>query len=1462
MDVTEGGNHKIEVGDITFYNMYLYSYSFSDTPSSKTLTVNFVDQSICLDKIFVGLPGRHGTQTGVNDEVFFGYDSFGGWNFYNPSSTVQVTAFSQTYEFRLMCLECNSLRPRKYIRPTPEEPPQKITRMAYMAGDGKPCPNTMPRNTHIKVKQGQPCVDGGYMLIGKEGFTETPCEIPKVEYTFDELCDALDWILGADPKGCIQESHRHNLREFKRSATYEASYTGNLREVLSAWGADFSFDFSFDYSKPDPEIVGISLEEPVDLEPVKDAIKLGFGADSDSGLIRNITETHTLENTYKQSPLVKYIKPPRPFLRNQKHYAKAVGKVLKLEDAVGNRANLGRSWEELYASVALAKYQPQARLTWLSDLARQKWSDPNWVNPDAYPVPCKECPDWDGPRNVWPVGTPLAGQKKYTSEYQCIKDGAGLGKDIPNNASLPGETWYNYGAAAGGVDAWGKAKIKAGAGAGLNEQWNYNHPTLCLEKMDHLPAYYCQGPVPKNTQVAPVVISNPLLVKNSSQRPGWQNPSWRIDVPWMSLGFFPEKRILDHNLKAKLLTIHRQGLEAGKNKKPFAHPIWDKPENYDLFVGIWNKAFQQKVEEYDRDVADNFLGKYGWWYGNRTNEEELALGIPPNFGPVNPPASIQQCPKWLFDYEAGQKHRTYMYKFDVETSPESNVYSGNSYPFVEVLKVNDYVFGDNGSAPIGDDSDPCTLCPERAIFQIEDNAWGTSQEIIDDLFSNKYIVNYPYSAAFVNPESLVAMSDIGEYVPYYTPILQDRMIRQAYADAGVPQFESEVYRPEDHPSGYFPGFAFIPNMDRATGVGGSPILKVDYDHWSCPLSPPAPPPSPTDFCMTGCPPPTCGDAGAPAPPNCIEPCWDCLKSTGKQYGTLRSAGAPAGTTYPWGPIETGGNGSNPNYEPQNPAWAKCLVMACAEDYGYCVKDHKTVGYPTARENDDGIMLPAMDKAACEALPDQYVYPTSNGGVPCMGPAQWQGADSAADCVANPLSTSIGIKVSINDDPNACACWECSLNNVGQGVFFFGEESAAADYCNAQMSLVQKDELTITAGSGTGGITVNIPTVPPFGVLVPAATGGTDDQNNINTAAQIVLATQAHVSGFAGASVVSFGTNVVTFTFPLGILTNNGKVTASAQPDAGVTTTSTQGQAIQAVRVLTSAGCPGEQGPEGPCPTNTYLKSSEIINEQVYDNTRRRKMQWAADNATPADCTLWCEEDIVKTVCGCDPPKEPIHHFSNYRARYLKITHLNITKKIIFPIEHDYRGFWMSDATEKGYYPRKQIVLGTPPTSEELNAANVMETRIVDADVTQDLDTIEMGGDNGAPGAYQEQLVVSNPYNLDSNNVPIPEVVSLPTYYTFMRSVSKSADKPNETINLKVDGTEFDKLTDLLTPAKGLSGFTVSVGSDGISTDLTYLSRPAKLPKRDVLLQKIGPRAIEGRIPKPSIDSRLNDWNIK
>ena len=146
----------------------------------------------------------------------------------------------------------------------------------------------------------------------------------------------------------------------------------------------------------------------------------------------------------------------------------------------------------------------------------------------------------------------------------------------------------------------------------------------------------------------------------------------------------------------------------------------------------------------------------------------------------------------------------------------------------------------------------------------------------------------------------------------------------------------------------------------------------------------------------------------------------------------------------------------------------------------------------------------------------------------------------------------------------------------------------------------------------------------------------------------------------------------------------------------------------------------------------------------------------------------------------------------------------------------------------------------------------MATRIIDIDATPELDALEAT----TAGKFEERLVVTNSHL----SPPQPEVVSLPQYYTFVQGIAQSADRPGETISVKLDGTEFDTFREtlpdgtsvnLLTPANGLATFTISLDGEGVSTSLSFKSRPKKLPKRDVLLQKIGPRALEGQMSKPT-----------
>ena len=1181
--VSSGGDHKITiggvrpwtapgappadpVGGVTFNRMYIYSYSFNNTPGSKTLTVNFVDHSMCLDKIFVGLIGRHGTKTAL---------AAGVDDIYNPADEVQVKSVSLSFGFRLLCLRCNELRPTKDITPAPWEPPRTVTRQAYIAGDGNPCGGTGPINTYCRVDQDIECINGGYILLGSEQFKETECEIPKVEYTFDDLCNALDFILGADPQGCNGPvSYRHNLRDFKRSSTYQASYTGTLREVLSAWAADFSFDFTFDYSTEFLWIQGVDLKEPIDLTEVKNAIQSGFGPDSDRGLIRNHRELHTLENTYYQTPLVKYIKPPRPFQRAKTHYQDNMrGRVLTPLETVGTTAHLGRTDDELYVSMALATYQDEARIIWLSDLARSKHEETNWVNPlhgppgggaagevdPAYdPTVHGDCSKSEaGPNNGPAIITPLP---EFSTEADCqAADATNTWTPNPNDRRLRRDT------------PW--------PALGFFPSISFNKALDPTKKVDNTTAATNWNPRFFTKETGTLGLHSdreniPPMAWNPNQLPqldcGWAGPNEQVvggkKYPKRKMGrccptlFLDERTDLpDADRLTAACLCHKDNTLAYnhyfwrekvvadfmKDSSSSGHPIWSDPNKYSIYLGIWNENYQNKVGDFDRELADSFLGQYAYWWGNRTSAAELANNPPIyNYGPITPPPNERQCPSFTIGLEGDQEHSAYLYQHKITTLPESKIYSGNSYPFDSVLRVNGGFFA---IPPGAIDTEPyCTYCPQRSIFNIEDNAWGTPKNEVSKMFRNKYVISRSVGSPSFQ-EDPNTLSDLNNYIPIYKHLDPETDFDYFSTAIGISNWQDSIIKPEMMKSGYFPGLAIIPHMDKmkvdivvdnAGNTEEFPVLEVDYRHWRC-----------TEGQVNG---------DTPCPPD-----------------------------------------------------------------------------------DD-----------------------------------------------NPL------------DPFYCPDHWCLMGNVD------------------------------------------------------------GDGNSL-----------------------------------------------------------------------------------GPFPVGQWREDKEVFNAMVFQNYNRRREE--SQNIRPNDCILYCEEDIKREVCACPEQDEPIHGFENYNSRVLYVRHIDMSVPIVYPIEHDYTGFWVSEQLEKGNSMRKQVVMGEPPTPDKLREANVMSTRILDLDVTNDLDALEPD----TVGKFQEQIVVSNTHL----NPPQNEVVSLPQYYSFVLGTMQSADDPSESISVKVDGTEFDDLTDYLTPAYGLSSFNIVLDGEGLSTDLSFRSRPAKLPKRDVLMQKIGPRAIEGRIPKPAVN---------
>ena len=373
LDVSKGSEKVITIGGKVFPDMYLYSYSISTNSNAKTLTVDFVDKSLMLDKIFVGLIQRHAM--GLATSYGGGGRVTGPWDdrFGRSKGRWEV----RRAKFSVSCWECpetalangrdpinDAWRVRYHFPADPsiiepstgvgqQQPPNTVERFVCEAG-------ASGANFHEDTDG----IDGGYVIMGKEQFTETNCDLASVDYSFEELCDALTAILARAGGGS------HNFANFDRTKgkqkEYRQNYIGTLREVLNNWGADYGFDFFFDGA----DLVGYDLSAGIDLTPVRNAINAGFRkGNADLSLIEGMSESYSLENTYKQNIIARYTSPPNTRDISFTHQVYKEGEVMSIFDAVGNTCLYGRPTGVFLKCTALAKYHPASRLIYLTDYA-------------------------------------------------------------------------------------------------------------------------------------------------------------------------------------------------------------------------------------------------------------------------------------------------------------------------------------------------------------------------------------------------------------------------------------------------------------------------------------------------------------------------------------------------------------------------------------------------------------------------------------------------------------------------------------------------------------------------------------------------------------------------------------------------------------------------------------------------------------------------------------------------------------------------------------------------------------------------------------------------------------------------------------------------------------------------------------------------------------------------------------
>lgn len=244
-------SYEIKIGSLTLSKMYLYSYEISRSVGQKVATLNFLDGSFILDKIFVGLVNRHGA-TGDG-----------------PLTPFEVPA---------LCLSCDG---------------SKLS----------PKTGSVLRKIFSGLEVNVDPLLGGSIILGQEQFVEGACDIPDVAYNFTQLL-----------QGITQAGINHtNFVDI--NPKYYQSYVGSLREVLSNWCADFGYSFYWDLSQDGLKAIDLKIEVDYinDIKNiVKNNTNLGVdGTNEDTLAIESFNESATLEGTVTQKFISRYLKPFR-----------------------------------------------------------------------------------------------------------------------------------------------------------------------------------------------------------------------------------------------------------------------------------------------------------------------------------------------------------------------------------------------------------------------------------------------------------------------------------------------------------------------------------------------------------------------------------------------------------------------------------------------------------------------------------------------------------------------------------------------------------------------------------------------------------------------------------------------------------------------------------------------------------------------------------------------------------------------------------------------------------------------------------------------------------------------------------------------------------------------------------------------------------------------------------------------
>lgn len=329
-------------GSNLFRNMFLSSYETSTTVEDKLLHMTYVDGSILLDRIFVGLihehfevdRSKHVVPNSVEFKVkcplneYHTIDTVGGRSIEYPVCSESGYAFVDRKTLRYLANASGSaVKPYKIIRQNKNN-----------------------------------IWSGGFMVLGAEEFSEQKCALADVSYSFSDLINATrEFGINID---LSRFPDRRDNKYFRRN------YSGTLKDVLQNWGNDFGVSFYWDFTKLLPTLVVVDLTDRSIQSKFEaaiigiDALDKGHGANMISGsdiVINSKNHSKNLDGTFAQAFSSNFNRGPGAKERNKKRTHSVQFGCQTLASLTGGGRILGRTIGDFFISMTLGKYAPDLR---------------------------------------------------------------------------------------------------------------------------------------------------------------------------------------------------------------------------------------------------------------------------------------------------------------------------------------------------------------------------------------------------------------------------------------------------------------------------------------------------------------------------------------------------------------------------------------------------------------------------------------------------------------------------------------------------------------------------------------------------------------------------------------------------------------------------------------------------------------------------------------------------------------------------------------------------------------------------------------------------------------------------------------------------------------------------------------------------------------------------------------------